>query len=932
MRPHPCALSTTSHSTPFSTLLRPSRVFSVILLLALLGGPSAHAQVPEAARPLDLSPQEVQAKTRLVQAPAGFTLDLFAAPPEVNYPTAITATPEGHLFVAVDRNGSLDRERGRGEILKVLDTDGDGQGDHYTSFVDSVDSPRGLAYDGQTLYVMHPPTLTAYTDTDGDGVADTSTDLVEGLGFGLDFRGADHTTNGLQMGIDGWLYIAVGDYGFLNATGTDGRQISNRGGGVVRVRPDGTELEVYATGLRNPYDVALDPLLNGFLRGNTNDGYRWRTRLQHVVPRAEFGYPSQFHFFADEVKPPLADYGGGSGTGALYVDAPALPDSLGHTLYTVDWGRSAVFRHALAPDGASFDPAQEVFLRMPQPTDMTVDGRSNLYLSSWMGASFTYTGEDVGFIVRLRHEDAASAPVPDFRTAGPDRLVEALSSEHSLLRLYAQRALLRRAPDETVTRAVARLARREEAPRDVRVAALFTLKQLEGPESHRLLAELADDPALRAYALRALADRTPQTDSVPTAPFVEALAADDPTVRLHALNGLARLDAQDAADDMVPLLADPDRTVAHVAAQSLVDLGAVEPALAAVRDGSPALVRGGLTVLVRLHRARTITGLQDILERTPDPFTRRQVLAGLARLYHREDPEWTIEEDWWGTTPSPRGPYHDPVEWAESARIRPLLRDALLESEAYEYRRRVQLIERNRALPDGAGPVLLATASDSLRARAVGALLGHAAVTGEMVPTLDSLAGHSRALQRATTDLLTAQRTLPAASLPLLRDAVREDGLQPTVRAEALRALTRHSGDEQRSTVTALYARMLERAPHPAPLTDALQAYLGRSRHAEHASHFVEMTRGDSAAERKLGYAVLVHLSGNDELDAATRRTVRQALEAGWEAPARASALLRAIGYTQVEGYADQVRSHLTDDTPEDVRSAARYAARRLGL
>jgi len=208
--------------------------------MALLGGVSARAQVPDGAHPLEISPQEAQETTRLVQAPDGFELDLFAAPPEVNYPTAITATPEGNLFVAVDRNGSLDRERGRGEILKVLDTDDDGQGDHYTSFVDSVDSPRGLVYDGRTLYVVHPPALTAYTDTDGDGVSDTSTTLVEGLGFGLDFRGADHTTNGLQMGIDGWLYIAVGDYGFLNATGTDGRQISNRGGGIVRVRPDGT--------------------------------------------------------------------------------------------------------------------------------------------------------------------------------------------------------------------------------------------------------------------------------------------------------------------------------------------------------------------------------------------------------------------------------------------------------------------------------------------------------------------------------------------------------------------------------------------------------------------------------------------------------------------------------------------------------------------
>ena len=103
-----------------------------------------------------------------------------------------------------------------------------------------MDSPRGAVFDGDTLYVTHPPNLTAYHDTDNDGIADESRVLVRGLGFDLKFRGADHTTNGVEMGIDGWLYIAVGDYGFVKADGKDGRELQLRGGGVVRVRPDGS--------------------------------------------------------------------------------------------------------------------------------------------------------------------------------------------------------------------------------------------------------------------------------------------------------------------------------------------------------------------------------------------------------------------------------------------------------------------------------------------------------------------------------------------------------------------------------------------------------------------------------------------------------------------------------------------------------------------
>lgn len=912
-------------------MIRTLRLLSVALTFIAFGFLSvAHAQVPSEARPLDISVEEAQQKQRLVQGPDGFSLALYAAPPEVNYPAAITATPDGNLFVGVDGNASLGQDPGRGEILKVLDSDNDGQADHYSVFVDSVDSPRGLVYDGKTLYVMHPPTLTAFTDTDGDGVADESKNLVEGLGFTLDFRGADHTTNGMQMGIDGWLYISVGDYGFLNATGTDGRQISHRGGGIVRVRPDGTELEMYASGLRNSYDVALSPRLDGFVRDNTNDGYRWNTRFQHILPQAHYGYPSQFFHFADEVMPPLADYGGGSGTGALYVDAPGLPDSLGHTLYTVDWGRSAVFRHDLAAQGASFAPTQEVFLRMPQPTDMTIDGRSNFYLASWMGASFTYAGEDVGFIVRLTHEDADPAAVPDFAEVSTERLVEALAAEHSLFRRYAQRELLRRDLSEDVRQEIAALAR-EKGPLDVRIAALFTLKQLQGADSHSLLIELTDDPALHAYALRALADRKTQAENVPTAPFVKALSAEDPHVRLQAINGLTRLDAQEVSGDIVPLVTDPDRAVSHVAVQSLVELGAVTPALDAARHGSPGLVRGAMKVLMRQYREETISGLQAILENTPDPFTRRQVIAGLARLYHKEVAEWT-QHDWWGTTPSPRGPYHAPVEWAGSDRIRPLLRSALLDSEGYEYRRRVQLVERNRAIPDGGGGVLLAAASDSLRTRAVAALLGDAFVTDGMVASLDSLAGHALTLQRATTDLLTMQRRLPTGSVSLLGDAAHTSALQPTVRAQALRALS-NVPSEALPAVTAVYARLLDDpSVHPAPLTEAIRDYVGHRRHSDHADHFVQMAAEGTPSERTLAFSVLLHLTENNELDANVRTTVQQAVTDGWDDSAQASSLLRAIGYTKIEGYDPQIRQHLENGSNEDVKAAARYAADRLGL
>src|SRR5262249_9450300 len=139
----------------------------------------------------------------------------------------------------------------------------------------------------------------------------------------------------------------------------------------------------------------------------------------------------------------LADFGGGSPTGSLYLQEPGLPAPYGDALYTCEWGREAVFRHPLERDGASFKAGQEPFVKLPRPTDMDVDGRSQVFIASWRGASFTYTGPNVGYVIRVTHPETAAHPFPDLKVAGDEQLVEYLAAPSQVLRLAAQRAILR---------------------------------------------------------------------------------------------------------------------------------------------------------------------------------------------------------------------------------------------------------------------------------------------------------------------------------------------------------------------------------------------------------------------------------------------------------------------------------------------------------
>ncbi len=641
-----------------------------------------------------LRPMDDRTIGEVVKAPPGFKVSLFAAPPRVGYPVAVSVAPDGAVYVAVDEQGSLGRTPGGGRVVRCVDENGDGKADRVNVFA-KMEHPRGVVAQDGKVWVLHPPLLSVFRDEDGDGTSDRQEILVSGLTTSqIDERGGDHTTNGIRMGLDGWIYIAVGDYGFHRAKGKDGTTLSQRGGGILRVRPDGTELESFAIGLRNPFAIAIDSSMNLFTRDNTNDGAGWDVRVSHLIQTADFGYTQRFTNYPDEIMPPLGAFGQGGGTGALSLQDERWPEAYRGVLLTGDWGRSEVYRHNLKAAGASFRADSSIFLSIPRPTGMDLGSDGRLYVASWRGGeAAVYVGPQVGFLACVAPPGWTATGRPDPKRAELPELIEGLGGPNAALRFDFQRELLSRGRTRETTRALTDLASDASKPLHGRVAALFALKQLDGTDSHATLRKLTEDAAVREFALRALADRKSQLAGVDSSVFVAALADPSPRVQAQAVIALGRLGDATAAARLVPVTSrpegstapttrplhaqpDPDRALPHLAMRALVALKAVDACLDAI-DGQHRA--GALRALRSMHDPKAVEGLVKKLGTARSPEVRRDVLATLVRLYHREA---DYQGSWWGIRPDTTGPYFDPKEWEASGRIASVLKAAILDGDA----------------------------------------------------------------------------------------------------------------------------------------------------------------------------------------------------------------------------------------------------------
>jgi putative membrane-bound dehydrogenase-like protein len=610
-----------------------------------------------------------------LKVPPGFKATLFACDPLIEYPSVIAVGPRpGAVFVAVDYMTGIGTEIvRRDEIRLVEDTDGDGYADKATVFAKGFNSIQGLAYHDGTVYVMHAPFLTALRDTKGSGVADERRDLLTGLGLTPEQNPTRlHCANGVVAGHDGWLYLAIGDNG-IDVPRPEGDRLVLRGGGILRCRPNGCDLHVFASGLRNIYDVALDAELNVFVRDNENDGGTYMIRVCHSFHGADHGYPYHYEERPDEALPPLADLGLGSSAGGVCYLERQFPAEYRGNLFFCEWGRSVV-RYRPRRAGSIFAPLKEIEFAAGaaddpygfKPTDLVVQRDGTLMVSDWADGQRPKRGR--GRIYHIAYvADGKPKEAPKPKGDSVDDWIAQLNSEGYYERWDAQKLIrvvevieqLKRKPRTTLSEA---LAKNKLGPRG-RMHAIWALASLQDTSINDLLQLAKSDPdaGVRVQAVRAVADLT---DPVLTrhkldagrgdANLAERLAAlaqsQDARVQLEIVVAVGRLRWAGTPDWLRQVLIKPDAAVEHAAMQAM-RRSENWPAILKLLDqpGSEPTRVIALRAVAERFELEVVDGLLERLSTERDAGRRREYTDALTRVYKKPGP-WT----YWGYRPPPR--------------------------------------------------------------------------------------------------------------------------------------------------------------------------------------------------------------------------------------------------------------------------------------
>jgi quinoprotein glucose dehydrogenase len=497
-------------------------------------------------------------------------------------------------------------------VYRIQDTDGDGFADVSRIIAEGFnedpvwDVAAGVLSHGGDLFLGVPPGVYRLRDENGDGAIDTRVPISEGYNVHPAFGG--HGISGVTLGPDGRLYWEVGDMG-LNVVDKTGRRWAYPNqGAVLRSNLDGSNFEVFATGIRNLEEFAFDGLGNLISVDNDGDHAGETERLVYIPEGSDSGWRSNWQYgkytddrnnrynvWMDEamfkprfdgqaahIVPPIAPYHAGP-SGLVYNPGTALSEAWRNHFLVSSFPGSAdgarIYAFRLKEDGAGFALERDtVALRGILTVGMKFGPDGALYLTDWITG---WRSKNSGRLWKLDVAPASADPArrevasllpQNFSTRAAADLAPLLRHADMRIRLKAQFELARRGDAQTLL-----AASRDTSLRLGRIHGLWGLGQLARADRRQasvMMPFLNDtDAEVVAQTAKILGDVRHAPAGEPLLPL---LAHPSARVRFFAAEALGRIAYKPAAAALVSMLADnDDRDVLlrHAGSLALARLG-----------------------------------------------------------------------------------------------------------------------------------------------------------------------------------------------------------------------------------------------------------------------------------------------------------------------------------------------------------------------
>ncbi len=539
------------------------------------------------------------------------------------------------------------------EIWKIEDKDKDGFADRSTrifnGFNDEVtDVTGGILIRKNDAFAAVGPDLWRLENKNKKGILSNPTSISHGYAVHIGFGG--HGMSGLTEGPDGKIYWQIGDIG-ANITSVDGKNFKHPNSGIiVRSNPDGSNFEVFASGLRNTHEFVFDHYGNLISSDNDGDHPGESERLVHVVEGSDAGWRSNWQYgkytdpknnlykvWMDEklfkprwdgqaayIIPPIRNYHNGP-TGMLFNPGTALGKKWTNKFFLVEFVGAPTVSHIwsfdLKPKGASFDFNSEVDINSGiLPTGIRFGPDGALYAADWV---FGWDTKNFGRIWKIDVTDdekdlaeerklTEQLMKQNYSEQSSDKLYELLFYQDYRIRQKAQFELVTR--KELGTQLFSKAIQQKENQL-ARIHGIWGIGQqaAKHPEIGKILYELLNDSdqEIRAQAAKVLGDLN---DQEAEDLLIGNLSNENSRVVFFAAQALGRIQSTKAVEALIQVIQknnDQDVYIRHAAVLALSRIGVAEKMVSFKNNSNKSLRIAAVLVLRRLKSPLVAEFLHD---------------------------------------------------------------------------------------------------------------------------------------------------------------------------------------------------------------------------------------------------------------------------------------------------------------------------------